>query len=167
MVPETIIVIERKFCLLFGYHNAFFSERFAVNGKLFTTDAYCQGFKKDNSITWTNSSSNKVNVIKKNFLSSKLQLSCIWGQFMSTSDSNVTELNVILFCNQFSLLPFPLCYDEYSGRHLTAFMEVVNRNNISTEVIFASEILHKCIIISRDEDESDICIPCNIRIEKD
>ena len=46
-------------------------------------------------------------------------------------------------------------------------MKVVNRKNVSTEIIFPSEILHKCMIISRDEDESDICIPCNIRIEKD
>jgi hypothetical protein len=48
MVPEIMIVIERKFGLLLGYHNVFFSERFAINGKLFTTDAYCQGLKKDN-----------------------------------------------------------------------------------------------------------------------
>lgn len=68
MVPEIIIVIERKFGLLFGYHNVFFSERFAINGKLFTTDAYCQGFIKDNSIICTNSSFNKVNVTKKKFL---------------------------------------------------------------------------------------------------
>lgn len=146
MVPEIIIAIERKFGLLLGCHNAFFSERFAINGKLFTTDAYCQRFKKDNSIICTNSSFNKVNVIKK-IISYHPNCNCLTsvGDDCLLQKSNVTELNVILFCNRFSLLPFPLCYDEYSGRNLTAFMKVVNRNNISTEVIFASEILHRTI----------------------
>lgn len=167
MVPEIIVAIERKFGLLLGCHNAFFSKRFAINGKLFITYAYCQHFKKDNSIICTNSSFNKVNVIKKIIFYHPNCNCLISGDDCLLPNSNVTELNVILFCNRFSLLPFPLCYDEYSGRNLTAFMKVVNRNNLSTEVIFASEILHTCIIISRDEDESDVCIPCNIRIEKD
>jgi len=46
-------------------------------------------------------------------------------------------------------------------------MKVVDRDNISTEIIVPSEIRHKCLIINRGQDDSDICIPCNIRFEKD
>jgi hypothetical protein len=46
-------------------------------------------------------------------------------------------------------------------------MKVVDRDNISTEIIVPSKIRHKCLIINRGQDESDIYIPCNIRFEKD
>lgn len=92
-------------------------------------------------------------------------MSYIWGLF--ASEFKCFRVKFYLVLQSILYLQFPLCYDEYSSRNLAAFMKVVNRNNVSTELIFPSEILHKCIIISRDEDESDLCIPWDIRIEKD
>jgi hypothetical protein len=166
MAPQIIIAIERKFGLLLGCHNAFFGERFAVNGKLFTTKSYCSKFKKGNSIICTNSPFNKVNIIGK-VISIHPNCTCKTSGKCLLSNSNFHELKVFLYCDRFPLLQFPTCYDEFSGRNLTSFMKVVDRDNISTEIIVPSEIRHKCLIINRGQDDSDICIPCNIRFEKD
>ena len=108
MVPEIIIAIERKFGLLLSCHNAFFSERFAINGKLFTTEDYCKKFEKGNSIICTDSSFHNANVINK-IISIRPNCNCLKFGDCLLPNSNVTELNVILFCNRFSLLQFPLC----------------------------------------------------------
>lgn len=65
MASPIIIAIASEFGFLLGCHNAFFGERFAVNGKLFTTKFYCSKFKKDNSIICINSPFNTVDIIGK------------------------------------------------------------------------------------------------------
>lgn len=165
MNNEIVIAVERKFGLLLRCHNAFFSERFAVNGKLFTTQSYSAPFKKDNSVISTNSF-NKVSIIQK-ILSINPKCNCLSSGDCILSSSSAKDLKIILFCHRLPLLQFPPCYDEYSNQNLTAFLKVVDRDNISTEVIVPSEIRHKYIIINRGETESDVCIPLSIRFEKD
>lgn len=170
MIAEIVVAVERKLGLLLRCHKAFFSERLAVNGRLFTTQSYSRPFKKDNSIISTNSSTNysvnTVSVIQK-ILSINTKCDCLSSGDCILSNSDVNDLKIFLYCDRLPLLQFPPCYDEYSNQNLTAFLKIVDRDNTTTEVIVPSEIGHKCIIISRDDTESDICIPCNIRFEKD
>ena len=170
MIAEIFVAVERKFGLLLRCHKAFFSERLAVNGRLFTTQSYSRPFKKDNSIISTNFSANysvnTVSVIQK-ILSINPKCDCLSSGDCILSNYEVNDLKIVLYCDWLPLLQFPPCYDEYSNQNLTAFLKIVDRDNTTTEVINPSETGHKCIIISRDDSESYICIPCNIRFEKD
>lgn len=168
MITEIVIAIERKYRLLLRCHNAYFVERLAISGKLYTTQSYSRPFKKENSIISINSSLNKVSIIQKTF-SFHPKCDCIYsGCCLLDNPAHSKDLKIILFCDRLHLLQFPPpCYDGYSNQNLTAFLKVVDRDNISTEIVIPSEIRHKCIIINRAENESDICIPCNIRFEKD
>ena len=107
-----------------------------------------------------------MSVIQK-ILSINPKCDCLSSGDCILSNSDVNDLKFFLYCDRLPLLQFLPCYDEYSNQNLTAFLKIVDRDNTTTEVIVPSEVGHKCIIISRDDTESDICIPCNMRFEKD
>lgn len=107
MITEIVIAIERKYRLLLRCHNAYFAERLAISGKLYTTQSYSRPFKKNNSIISINSSLNKVSIIKKTF-SFHTKSDCIYsGCCLLDNPAHSKDLKIILFCDRLSLLQSP------------------------------------------------------------
>lgn len=103
IITEIVIAIERKFRLLLRCHNADFAERFAVSGKLYTTQSYSRPFEKDNSIILINSSFNKVSIFQK-ILSINPKCDCHYSGCCLLSNSVVNkDLKIILYCDRLPL----------------------------------------------------------------
>ena len=102
IIAEIFVAVERKFGLLLRCHKAFFSERLAVNGRLFTTQSYSRPFKKDNSIISTNFSANysvnTVSVIQK-ILSINPKCDCLSSGDCILSNYEVNDLKIVLYCD--------------------------------------------------------------------
>lgn len=157
-------------CMEWNCKYGYSYERFGINGKLLSTAAYCNGYKRDNSIVslLTGNGDAVFVEISGIFLVSK-HCNCVSeGQGCGLESASDDELQPIVVGRKLASEPVTPVVEHETGVNLTRFI-----NRLDLQTMFArsvafdpTQIVNKCICIT-GHDGHVYCIENKVRFEKD